>query len=81
MMKFIRKQGYKYIRESLTRNEMDVENGSFYSSQSMEAVGAVQKAMRVQKEVRHTKVHVEKFAGTEQNLNMKDWPWLVRHAT
>eukprot|EP00972_Heterocapsa_arctica_P010558 1550055-Heterocapsa_arctica.AAC.1 len=37
--------------------------------------------MHVQKENRYTKVHIEKFVGTEQNPHMKDWPWLVRSAT
>eukprot|EP00972_Heterocapsa_arctica_P103376 15232234-Heterocapsa_arctica.AAC.1 len=60
---------------------MDVENGSFHSSQSMGNVGAVQEAMHVQKEDRYAKGHIEKFAGTEQNPNIKDRPWLVRHAT
>eukprot|EP00972_Heterocapsa_arctica_P084912 12508653-Heterocapsa_arctica.AAC.1 len=60
---------------------MDVENEPFYSSQIMGDVGAVQKATHVQKEIRYTKVHIDKLAGTDQNPNMKDRPWLVRHAT
>eukprot|EP00972_Heterocapsa_arctica_P029966 4415355-Heterocapsa_arctica.AAC.1 len=67
MMKFVRRQGYKYIpakfdkerkvvNDMVTHNiEMDVENESFHSSQSMEAVCAVQKATHVQEKDRHTK--------------------------